>query len=415
MQSTIVSAALIAAAQASVHPFFAESNFACGMCQQAIGHAKDQNFGEMQALYQLFPALEEKIQAYEGDADLLDVTRPEKTCTMLGLCGTESIATMLLNEMPADLTSSIEYVNNHPNATWTATANAKWDGASLKEIRQTMGTVVDPKWTVKSHMKTHNTENVDFPVNFDAREAWPECVDVINHVRDQANCGSCWAHGTTEALNDRMCIATGGQYQTLLSVADTTACCNGKACFSFGCNGGQVATPWNWFKKTGVVTGGDFGEGELCYDYTMPQCAHHVTVEGLPGCDDTPTIDPVCESECQTNATIDYTSDKVKGASSYGISGVENIKMEIMTNGTVTAAFTVYIDFLTYSSGVYQHMTGEAEGGHAIKMIGWGVENGEDYWLCVNSWNNTWGDKGTFKILMGNCGINDQIHAGAAI
>jgi cathepsin B len=48
-------------------------------------------------------------------------------------------------------------------------------------------------------------------------------------------------------------------------------------------------------------------------------------------------------------------------------------------------------------------------------MIGWGVENGQDYWLCVNSWNNTWGEQGTFKILMGDCGINDQIHAGLAL
>ena len=150
-----------------------------------------------------------------------------------------------------------------------------------------------------------------------------------------------------------MCIATGGAFQTLLSVADTTGCCNGTECFSFGCNGGQVATPWAWFKRTGVVTGGDYGNGELCFDYTMPQCAHHVTVEGLPGCDTISTVDPVCKSTCQTNASIDYASDKVKGASSYGISGVDNIKMEIMTHGTVTAAFTVYMDFLTYSSGVY--------------------------------------------------------------
>jgi cathepsin B len=76
-------------------------------------------------------------------------------------------------------------------------------------------------------MKTYDTSNVTFPENFDARTAWPECASVINHVRDQANCGSCWAHGTTEALNDRMCIATGGKFQTLLSVADTAACCNG--------------------------------------------------------------------------------------------------------------------------------------------------------------------------------------------
>ena len=65
----------------------------------------------------------------------------------------------------------------------------------------------------------------------------------------------------------------------------------------------------------------------------------------------------------------------------------------------MTSAFTVYEDFLTYKSGVYQHQTGSALGGHAIKTIGWGTQDGEDYWLCVNSWNNTWGDKGLFKIF----------------
>lgn len=74
---------------------------------------------------------------------------------------------------------------------------------------------------------------------------------------------------------------------------------------------------------------------------------------------------------------------------------------EIFKNGPVSVAFTVYEDFPTYKSGVYQHTTGGALGGHAVKMIGWGVENGTKYWLIVNSWNEDWGDKGTFKILRG--------------
>jgi hypothetical protein len=50
---------------------------------------------------------------------------------------------------------------------------------------------------------------------------------------------------------------------------------------------------------------------------------------------------------------------------------------------------TVYEDFEAYASGVYQHKTGKSLGGHAIKMIGWGVdaETGTAYWLCANSWN----------------------------
>lgn len=95
--------------------------------------------------------------------------------------------------------------------------------------------------------------------------------------------------------------------------------------------------------------------------------------------------------------------------SSYGFGAFNNtdkIKQDIYTYGTVTGAFTVYEDFLTYKSGVYQHETGKALGGHAIKVIGWGIENDVEYWLCVNSWNDTWGDKGLFKIKMGNSGIN---------
>ena len=45
-------------------------------------------------------------------------------------------------------------------------------------------------------------------------------------------------------------------------------------------------------------------------------------------------------------------------------------------------------------TGVYKHVIGEAEDNHAVKILGWGVENGVDYWLVANSWNTHWGDKG---------------------
>jgi cathepsin B len=276
-----------------------------------------------------------------------------------------------------------------------------------------MGTIVDPDWTIT--MAPKNSPMVvsdDLPESFDARTAWPECESVINHVRDQSNCGSCWAHGTTEALNDRICIASGGAFTTLLSVSDTTACCNFVQCQSMGCNGGQVGSPWNWFQKKGVATGGDFGSTGTCYNYTMDQCAHHVTDPSLKSCDDIVQVSPTCSKTCPDDSTRTYGDDKHFSTSSYNVRGVEDIKADIQKYGTVTSAFTVYEDFLTYKSGVYQHTTGSALGGHAIKTIGWGTENGEDYWLCVNSWNNTWGDMGTFKILMGDCGINRQMHAG---
>ena len=59
----------------------------------------------------------------------------------------------------------------------------------------------------------------------------------------------------------------------------------------------------------------------------------------------------------------------------------------------------------------HRDSTRAALGGHAVEMIGWGTENGTPYWLIKNSWNDQWGDKGTFKIKRGNneCGIEGDV------
>ncbi|KAM7300385.1 uncharacterized protein ISCGN_020949 [Ixodes scapularis] len=50
---------------------------------------------------------------------------------------------------------------------------------------------------------------------------------------------------------------------------------------------------------------------------------------------------------------------------------------------------------------VYQRHSNDGRGMHAIRILGWGTENGTPYWLVANSWNEYWGDKGYFKILRG--------------
>ncbi len=67
-----------------------------------------------------------------------------------------------------------------------------------------------------------------------------------------------------------------------------------------------------------------------------------------------------------------------------------------------------------FCSGVYQRHSDQVLGGHAIRILGWGVENSVPYWLVANSWNPDWGDKGYFKIVRGTdeCGIEDDINAG---
>jgi len=413
---TFVTAAIAAvAASTKVHQFFAENNYICELCKTVVDYAKDGKVEKMDEIYEQFPALLDRINKYYPQRDeIVDYNDPEGSCRKMELCEDLDIFELLKEEQPLDLSVHIEHVNNS-GANWVAGVNEKFEGASLKEIKSIMGTIVDEDWTISLPEKSqYAVADFTAPDSFDARTQWPKCESVINHVRDQSNCGSCWAHGTTEALNDRACIASDGAITKLYSVADTTACCNFLSCQSMGCNGGQVGSPWNWFEKKGVVSGGDFGDGQLCFDYTMEKCAHHVESTTLKSCDDVTKVAPKCKSDCQTNTSLSYSDDKNHASSSYGIRGVDKIKEDISTYGTVTAAFTVYEDFLTYKSGVYQHTTGSALGGHAIKLIGYGTENGEDYWLAVNSWNDTWGDKGTFKILQGNCGIDRQVHAGLA-
>lgn len=65
-------------------------------------------------------------------------------------------------------------------------------------------------------------------------------------------------------------------------------------------------------------------------------------------------------------------------------------------------------------SGIYQYVDGEYSGGHAIKILGWGVENGVKYWLIANSWNSDWGENGYFRFLRGedHLGIESDVVAG---
>jgi cathepsin B len=81
----------------------------------------------------------------------------------------------------------------------------------------------------------------------------------------------------------------------------------------------------------------------------------------------------------------------------------------IMAGGPVETAFTVYSDFENYVSGVYHHVTGDFAGGHAVKIVGWGTDNGTKYWKVANSWNPYWAEKGYFRIKRGDSGIDDQV------
>ena len=148
------------------------------------------------------------------------------------------------------------------------------------------------------------------------------------------------------------------------------------------------------------MTGWLYNSKNWCQPYSFAPCDHHTTGKYEPCGSVKPT--PKCSKECQSSYNKTYEADHEFAKLVYSVpSKVESIQTEIIMNGPVEASFTVYQDFLTYKSGVYHHVDGKALGGHSVKIIGWGSENGMPFWLVANSWNEDWGDKGFFKILRG--------------
>ena len=72
------------------------------------------------------------------------------------------------------------------------------------------------------------------------------------------------------------------------------------------------------------------------------------------------------------------------------------MQREIMAHGPIEVSYYIYSDFAQYRGGVYRR-SAQARGpvgGHAVKLIGWGEEGGQPYWLAVNSWSPLWGEGG---------------------
>lgn len=301
---------------------------------------------------------------------------------------------------------------NSINTTWKAENHFR--GYDVRSLKKLMGTLrhsdAEPELLPTKYLSEF--DDTPLPDQFDAREQWPECADVIGHIRDQGACGSCWAFGAAESISDRVCIHSNAAQKVLISADDLLSCC-GLRC-GLGCNGGYPGSAWHYWVHKGLVSGGDYGDDSTCRPYEIQPCEHHTTGP-RPNCSSEDASTPKCRRECQKSYSSDYKADLHFGKKSYKVENNEEaIKKEIFTGGSVEAAFDVYSDFPSYKSGVYQCHSQQFLGGHAVRILGWGIEKNIKFWLAGNSWNTDWGDNGYFKILRGSdeCGIEDSIVAG---
>jgi cathepsin B len=285
---------------------------------------------------------------------------------------------------------------NRLGTTWTAKRN---DRATLYPMGVKPDHMFYPLET-----KMHDVDRSSIPPTFDARSQWPACQPTIGNIRDQSECGSCWAVAAASVFSDRKCIASGGKVHTSFSGEDTLSCCNYMN--SQGCNGGYPEGAWEWFVKVGVVSGGNFTSKAGCRPYLFcpPDVGHMCQ---------TPECAHVCDGSMPAN---NYASDKHHAKSAYRIDGnVEQMQQEVVKSGSIEVSFAVYEDFFHYKSGVYQRTPGSKLAGyHAVRLIGWGTLNDVPYWLIANSWGSMWGMNGYFMIRRGvnECGIESGPVAG---
>ncbi|KAK4876097.1 hypothetical protein RN001_012519 [Aquatica leii] len=209
-------------------------------------------------------------------------------------------------------------------------------------------------------------ENVELDSNVDWRSK-----GAVTEVKDQQDCGSCWAFSSTGAIEGQNFLQNG----KLISLSEQNLVdCNSA---NGGCSGGLM---------------------DLAFEYVMKN-------KGIDTEESYPYQD--YRGACQFDPT------KV-GAQVYGYKRVtadseEDLKSAVATVGPIAVAINVDQNLQQYQNGVFDDPSCSKELNHAVLVVGYGTNNnGVDYWIVKNSWGSSWGENG--YILMSRnknnqCGI----------
>jgi cathepsin L len=202
----------------------------------------------------------------------------------------------------------------------------------------------------------------------------------VNPVRDQGQCGSCWAFATTANAESVWAISSGQLLD--LSEEFLVDCASGVGYFNMGCNGGQPDSAFKYMINNGQCT-------EASYPY---KAGTTKTAGSCQKC----TAAPVHFSSCYDVTPKDQISLMAAVAKQPVVIAIE--------------ADTRY--FQSYSGGILDSPSCGTSLDHAVEIIGYGTENGVDYWNVRNSWGSSWGESGYVRIKrtsstndIGICGV----------
>jgi KDEL-tailed cysteine endopeptidase len=229
----------------------------------------------------------------------------------------------------------------------------------------------DPKPTFKYDPKP---ASLQFGANPDAVD-WTNVngQSYVTAVKDQGQCGSCWAFSSTGSLESRYAIANKqtGNAITTLSEQELVDC--SKAQGNQGCNGGLMDDAFKYVQKANGLC------SESEYKYTAR--------------------DGTCKaSSCGTHY------DAIKSFTDVKSNSESSLETAVVAGPVSVAVDAMGTTWQFYKSGIVDGHCGVMLD-HGVLAVGYGISGSEKYWKVKNSWGPSWGMKG-YILLCKDCGKN---------